>query len=290
MDTLRTLWESLQQFLGWPVLRLGGATVSLWTIAQVVLLVALLLYLSGVMRLWLSRSLGRTRLDVGARETAASIARYIVVLLGVLIILQTAGIDLTTLNVLAGAVGLGVGIGLQSIAANFISGLILMFERPVKIGDRIDVAGVEGDVVHIGARSTTVVTNDNIAIIIPNSRLVSENVVNWSHTGETLRFTIPLTVAYGTDPRLAEELLLSAARECADVLTEPAPTVRLAELGDHGLRFELRVWSTNLLHRKGVLTSSLNFAIYEKVQAHGVEIPYPQRVVHLRELPPLPTA
>lgn len=287
MNTLRGLWEALEGFLTLPLLQLGGVTVSLWTIARLVLFVALLLYLSGLLRRWVSRSLSRTRLDVGARETTAAVVRYVVVLVGLLVILQTSGIDLTTLNVLAGAVGLGVGIGLQNIAANFISGLILMFERPVKIGDRIDVAGVEGDVIRIGARSTTVVTNDNIAIIIPNSSLVSENVVNWSHTGETVRFSVPLTVAYGTDPHLTEQLLLSAARECRDVLAEPAPTVRLAQLGEYGLRFELRVWSTNLLHRKGVLISTLNSAIYEKVREQGVEIPFPQQVVHLRE--PTPT-
>lgn len=283
MNTLHELWEGLKGFLTLPLLRLGDVPVSLWTVVHLVLFAALLLYFSGVLRRWLSHSLSRTRLDVGARETTAAVVRYIVVLVGFLIILQTSGIDLTTLNVLAGAVGLGVGIGLQNIAGNFISGLILMFERPVKIGDRIEVSGVEGDVIHIGARSTTVVSNDNIAIIIPNSRLVSENLVNWSHTGETVRFTVPLTVAYDTDPRLAERLLLSVARECADVLAEPPPTVRLAELGDYGLRFELRVWSTNLMHRKGVLMSALNFAIYAKVREHGLEIPYPQRVVHLRE-------
>lgn len=286
MNALRELWEGLKGFFTLPLLQLGGVTVSLWTIARLVLFVALLLYLSGILRRWLSRSLSRTRLDAGARETTAAVVRYVVVLVGLLVILQTSGLDLTTFNVLAGAVGLGVGIGLQNIAANFISGLILMFERPVKIGDRIDVAGVEGDVIHIGARSTTVVTNDNIAIIIPNSSLVSENVVNWSHTGETVRFSVPLTVAYGTDPRLTEQLLLSAARECRDVLAEPAPTVRLAQLGEYGLRFELRVWSTNLLHRKGVLISTLNSAIYDKVREQGVEIPFPQQVVHLRE--PIP--
>ena len=262
---------------------MGDVPVSLWTVVKVVLFAVLLLYLSGVLRQWLSRSLTRTRLDVGAREATATVARYVVVLVGFLVILQTSGIDITTLNVLAGAVGLGVGIGMQNIAGNFISGLILMFERPVKIGDRIEVSGVEGDVIHIGARSTTVVSNNNIAIIIPNSRLISENLVNWSHTGETVRFMVSLTVAYDSDPRLVERLLLSVARECGDVLADPPPTVRLAELGDHGLRFELCVWSTNLMHRKGVLLSALNFAIFDKVREHGLEIPYPQRVVHLRE-------
>jgi small-conductance mechanosensitive channel len=121
------------------------------------------------------------------------------------VILQTVGIDLTALSILTGAVGLGIGFGLQNIASNFISGLIILFERPVRIGDRIAVGDVEGDVMRIGARSTTVLTNDNIDIIIPNSKLITENVVNWTHNERRVRFRIPVTVAFKTDPRKLEK-------------------------------------------------------------------------------------
>jgi small-conductance mechanosensitive channel len=143
------------------------------------------------------------------------------ILVGILIILQTSGIDLTTLNILAGAVGIGIGFGLQNIANNFISGLIILFERPIKIGDRIEVGEVDGDVVEIGLRSTTVLTNDNIAIIIPNSKFISENVVNWSHNDSKVRFKIPVSVAYGSDVKLVEKLLLEVAEENADVFDYP---------------------------------------------------------------------
>jgi small-conductance mechanosensitive channel len=216
--------------------------------------------------------------------------RYALVLVGLLIIVQTAGINLTTLNVIAGAVGIGVGFGLQTIAANFISGLILLVGRPIKVGDRIVVGGeggegIEGDVMEIGARATTVLTNDNIAVIVPNTNFVEQTVVNWSHNDRRVRFKIPVQVAYGTDVRKAEQLLVDVAKADSNVLESPAPAVRFLEFGDSGLKLELRAWSTSLIHRKGLLISNLNFAIYDAFNEHGIEIPFPQRVVHLRQTP-----
>jgi len=258
--------------------------VTLWTVLQIVVLVVFLLYLSSRVKGWVARKLlARTRMDLGVRLAVGSIVRYVVLALGLVVILQTAGIDLTALNVLAGTIGLGLGFGLQNIVSNFICGIIILFERPIKIGDRIVVGDVEGDVVHIGGRSTTVVTNDNISIIVPNSKFVTENVVNWSHNDRKVRFRIPVSVAYGSDLELVERLLLEAAAECPDVLEEPAPGARLMAFGDSGLAFELRIWSTTLIHRRGLLTSTLNRAIYRKFASHGVEIPYPQRDLRFRD-------
>lgn len=283
METLKTIVQSVQEFLRTPVFTIGEMELTLWSIVYTVVLIVLLIYVSGIIKRWTSdRLLARTRLEMGSRLAIAAITRYFIVVVGLLIILQTAGIDLTTLNVLAGAVGIGVGFGLQNIANNFISGLIILFERPIKIGDRIEVGSVEGDVVKIGARSTTVVTNDNITIIIPNSKLIAENVTNWSHNDEKVRFRIPVSVAYGSDVRLVERLLLEVAKENPNVLTEPSAGVRFLEFGDNGLLFELRAWTDTLTHRKGLLISALNFAIYEKFRQHKVEIPFPQRDVHIK--------
>lgn len=281
MDWLRELTQALRSLVDFPLLRLGDVTVSVRAVVHVLLFAALVIYAAVLLRRFLARLLRRTRLDESARQATVSVAQYVVVLVGLLVVLQTAGIDVTTFNVIAGAVGLGVGIGMQTIAANFFSGLILMVERPIKVGDRIDVGGVEGDVVRIGVRSTVVLSNDGIAIIIPNSRLIVENVINWSHSGETVRFSVTVTVAYDSDPTVVEEALLAAAASCADVLSEPPPSVRLKELGDHGLRFELRAWSSTLMHRKGVLTSHLNLAMYRALRERHIEIPYPQRVIRI---------
>lgn len=283
MGTIQSWFEALKESLSVPVFRLGQSEVTLWTVLYSILLLALLFYGTAKLRTWIVNwLLIRSKLDYGVRQATGSIVRYVVLIIGLLIIVQTAGIDLTTLNVLAGAVGIGVGFGLQNIANNFISGMIILFERPIKIGDRVEVGGVEGDVVQVNARSTTIVTNDGIAIIVPNSKFISENVINWSYTDERVRFSIPVSVAYGSDPRFVEKLLLEVAKENPDVRPEPAPAVRFMEFGDSGLRFELRAWSTTLLHRKGKLVSDLNFAISEKFKLHKIEIPFPQRDVHIR--------
>ncbi|BET57606.1 mechanosensitive ion channel family protein [Geobacter sp. 60473] len=282
MDTLMELIGTVRQYLEIPILKLGGSPVTLWAIIQLVVLVALLFYLSGKLRTWIvEQFLTRTRMELGARQATGSIIRYTIIAVGFIVILQTAGIDLTALNVLAGAVGIGVGFGLQNIVNNFVSGIIILFERPIKVGDRIVVGTVEGDVVHIGGRSTTVVTNDNITIIVPNSKFITENVVNWSHNERKVRFRIPVSVAYGSDVNLVERLLLEVAAANADVLEKPPPAVRLMEFGDSGLNFELRAWSTTLIHRRGLLTSALNYGIYKAFTENGIEIPFPRRDIRI---------
>lgn len=280
-----------KRLLDYPLFTLGATPLTVWVLVYFAVLVFLLLYVSGRLQHWfVERLLARSTLQLGVRQSIGTIVRYAVVGIGFLIILQTLGIDLTTLNVVAGAVGIGVGFGLQNIAGNIVSGLIILFERPVKIGDRIQVGDVAGTVTEIRARSTTVLTNDNIAIIIPNSKIVSENVVNWSYTGENVRFRIPVGASYDSDVRQVERLLLEVARENPDVLKTPAPVVRLTRFGDSSLDFELLTWTTTLTHRKGALVSALNFAIFEKFKQHQVQIPYPQRDLHIRDgSVPVPT-
>jgi small-conductance mechanosensitive channel len=284
MATFSFWLARIKDLLEVQIFTIGVTQITLWTILHLAVFFILLFYLSGKLRNWIAdQLLTRTRMDVGARQATGSIIRYFIVVVGFVIILQTAGIDLTTLNVLAGAVGIGLGFGLQNIVSNFISGLIILFERPIKVGDRIVVGNVEGDVVRIGARSTEVVTNDNITIIVPNSRFITEEVINWSHNDRKVRFRIPVSVAYGSDVRLVERLLLEVAANDPDILDTPAPGVRLMEFGDNGLQFELRAWSTTLIHRKGLLVSNLNFAILDKFNEQGIEIPFPRRDLRIRD-------
>ncbi|MEX2088418.1 MAG: mechanosensitive ion channel domain-containing protein, partial [Bacteroidota bacterium] len=259
---MEKVFEQIREFLEIPIVTLGQTQITLWTVLYFGILFVLLVSLTGRIQRWiLGKWSAKTKTEIGARQATVSIIRYSIISFGFLIIIQTAGIDLTTLNVLAGAVGIGVGFGLQNIANNFISGIIILFERPIKIGDRIEVGDVEGDVIRIGARSTTVITNDNITVIVPNSQFISENVINWSHNDDKVRFRIPVSVAYGSDARLVERLLIEVATKNPDVLEDPVPGVRLMEFGDSGLQFELRAWTNTLTHRKGILISALNFAI-----------------------------
>ena len=183
---------------------------------------------------------------------------------------------------MAGAVGIGIGFGLQSIANNFISGLVILFERPVKVGDRIQVGGVTGDVVRIGARATTVKTNDNIDIIVPNSEFISSQVINWSHSDREVRLHVPVGVSYSSNPEEVQKILLDVAAVQPGVLKSPAPEVLFTEFGDSSLNFELLVWTSEFIAKPNFLHSELNFAIRAKFKECGVEIPFPQRDVHVR--------
>ena len=285
MDQLRQLMAQIQQVFDIDLFQLGEAPVTLWIVLYVLVLSLLFLYLTSRLRDWIVRGvLARTNMDLGVREATGTIIRYVILIIGFAIILQTTGIDLTLFNVLAGTLGLGLGFGLQNIVNNFVSGLILLFERPIKLGDRIEVGKVHGRVVRIGIRSATVVTNDNIAVIVPNLKFITENIVNWSHIDGRVRFRVPVTVVMGSDIRLVERLLLEVGEEEPAVLKDPPPGVRLLHLSEKGLEFELRAWSKTLVQRRGLITSKLNMRIYEKFDAHGVEIARPRFDIFTRDI------
>lgn len=278
-----TYLHPLFELLNYDLFALGEARITPLSVVYVLIFSAVLIFISARLRqLLISRLLKRTKLDIGAQQAIGTVTRYVILFVGFLVILQTVGIDLTTLNVLAGAVGIGIGFGLQNIANNFISGLIIMFERPIKVGDRIEVGPVHGKVISIGARSTSIQTNDNIAIIVPNSKFISENVINWSFGDELIRFKVPVGVGYDSDVELVSRLLVEAASENEDVVDSPPPSVRFLEFGDHALLFELRAWSRARLHRPGLFRSNLNFAILKKFREHSIEVPNKQHDIHLR--------
>jgi small-conductance mechanosensitive channel len=236
-------------------------------------LLGLLLYFNRRFTRWMVDSfLARRHLDVGVRQAVGTLVRYAITTVGVVVILQAVGIDLTAFTVLAGAVGVGLGFGLQNVASNFVSGLIILFERPIKVGDRIEVGGVSGEVRRIGARATLLVTEENIAVIVPNSQFIAERVTNWSHTGPLTAFLVRVRVGWHADADLVRRLLLEVATEHPKVLPDPAPEVELRDLRS-GLQFALQVWSKEYLQGEGRLKSELNFAIREKLGRHGIESP-----------------
>ena len=201
---------------------------------------------------------------------------------GVLIVLENTGIHLGALTVFAGAVGVGVGFGLQNIASNFISGLVILAERPITIGDRVEVAGITGQVQQIRARSTVIRTNDNIMMIVPNTKFIDSPVTNWTYGDPQVRFRIPVGVAYGSDIAKVREALLAAGRENLNTLKDPAPSVFLEKFGDSSIDFQLVVWSSEMSARPSRYRSDLNFAIEQKFREAGIELPFPQRDLHIR--------
>jgi len=275
--------NQFQEFLQIPLLKLGNTVLTIWTVIYLLILVILLLFVTGRLKRWVVRRLlAGSNVDIGVREAVASIVSYLVIFVGFLIILQTTGIDLRGLTILAGALGIGVGFGLQDITTNFISGLIILLERPIKVGDRIEVEKTVGDITKISLRATTIITNDNIAVIVPNTQFISSTVINWSHTDRDVRFNIPVGVSYQSDPEKVRELLLEVAESHSGVLKESKPDVLFDGFGDSSLNFTLRVWSRLYITRPGVLRSELNFAICKKFRENGIEIPYPQRDIHIR--------
>ncbi|MBN2403847.1 MAG: mechanosensitive ion channel [Spirochaetes bacterium] len=290
MEAINQFTKPALNFLKIPLITVGESSLSLWTLIYLLLIIIILIYATSRLKnIIIYKMLAKSSIEIGVRIAVASIIRYIILAIGFIIILQTAGINLSSVTVLFGALGIGIGFGLQNIANNFISGLIILFERPVKVGDRIEVSGITGDVINISMRATTILTNDNISIIVPNSEFVSSTVINWSHTDKNVRFNFPVSVSYREDPENIKKLLLEVAEENGGVLKYPQADVLFSEYGDSALVFNLRVWTTTYINRPGVLKSQLYYDIFKKFKEHGVEIPFPQRDVHIKDYPPAGT-
>ena len=256
------------------------------SLLQIFLLIALLVAVfwisSRTKRFLFNRLLAQSGLDRALQYAIAQIIANVVLVVGVLIVLENTGIHLGALAVFAGAVGVGVGFGLQNIASNFISGLVILAERPITIGDRVEVAGITGQVQQIRARSTVIRTNDNIMMIVPNTKFIDSPVTNWTYGDPRVRFRIPVGVAYGSDIAKVREALLAAGRENPNTLKDPAPSVFLEKFGDSSIDFQLVVWSSEMSARPSRYRSDLNFAIEQKFREAGIELPFPQRDLHIR--------
>jgi small-conductance mechanosensitive channel len=256
------------------------------SLLQILLLIALLIAVfwisSRTKRFLFNRLLAQSGLDRSLQYAIAQVVSNIVLVVGIFIVVENTGIHLAALAVFAGAVGVGVGFGLQNIASNFISGLVILAERPITIGDRVEVAGIAGQVEHIRARSTVIRTNDNMMMIVPNTRFIDSPVTNWTYTDRRVRFRVPVGVTYGSDIAKVCETLLAVGRENPNTLKEPAPSVFLKKFGDNSIDFELVVWSSEMSARPSRYRSDLNFAIAEKFRQAEIEMPFPQRDLHMR--------
>lgn len=225
--------------------------------------------------------------EMGLRYTMARITQYVIVIIGVLISFQFIGISLSSLGVIFGLLSVGIGFGLQNVTSNFISGLIVLFERPVSVGDRVVVNDIEGDVMEINIRSTKIRTLNNVYIIVPNSEFVSKDVVNYSYGDPTYRVDMSVGVSYSSDLDTVNDTLLEIAKANKQVLDTPKPEVHLVEFGDSSWNMQLRVWIRNVkLHPS--IRNEINREIVHRFREHEIEIPFPQRDLHLRSPIPLP--
>jgi small-conductance mechanosensitive channel len=286
LNNIKATIDSIVDFLSVPIFSMGDSNITLWTLVYLsVLFLLLYIITTRLFKYIVYKFLLKSKVELGVRVAIGSILKYLILTIGFIVIIQTVGINLSSLTILLGALGVGIGFGLQTVTNNFVSGIIILFERPIKVGDRIDVAGLAGNVIKISMRATTIITNDNISIIVPNSEFISSTVINWSHSDHNVRFNFPVGVAYKENPEKVKNLLLEVAGENEGVLKDPKPDVLFDNYGDSSLNFNLRVWTSRYIDRPGVLKSQLYYEIFRKFKEAGVEIPFPQRDIHIKEMP-----
>jgi small-conductance mechanosensitive channel len=282
-NILRRIWYYINHEFMIGDFKISAANV----VIGIAIFAAAIIISRSVRSLMERRMAARVNLDPGIQYTVLRLIHYLVITLGVLFALKTAfKLDLTTLAVVFTALSVGIGFGLQFIAGDLASGFILLFERPVRVGDFITITGpdsklTEGRVQSINLRTTIVMTNDHIAAIVPNSKLVNENLINWSYGERRSRISIPIGVAYASDVELVTETLLRAAEGVEHVMEEPKPSVQFLSFGDYSLNFRLLVWTARP-RRHPKIKSDINYRIQRLFKEAKIEIPFPQQDLNLR--------
>ena len=280
---MNEILQTIKQFCVkvWNIELFGSVTIGS-VFLLLILFASVIIVERIVQKQLIRRFLSRTKLQPSLQFGLSRIIGYTLIAVGFYVAFQLVGVDLSSLAIIAASLGVGIGFGLQNIINNLVSGIIILAERPISIGDRIEVAGVAGRVTKIQLRSTTVVTNDNITMIVPNADFISNTVTNWSHGDPKVRIRVPVGVAYGSDLKLLQRLLLEAAAEHPKALRDPSPVVLFTEFGDSSLNFELGVWTQEMTATPIHFTSEMNFIIDQKLRENNIEIPFPQRDLHVR--------
>ena len=272
--------EQIMEYLRMPLVQLRGTNVTTLTLLTAILIVLVTKVISMIVARSIDRVLESRGLDRGLRFATTKITRYVILVVGIFVAVGTLGIDTGAIMASGAVLLVGIGFGLQRLADNFISGLLVLIERPVKKGDFIDAGGVLGTVEDIGLRATLVTSRDGVQVILPNSNLMSSTVINYSAPSPERRFQIPVGVAYGTDLDLAVKVMTDVARAEPKVLETPAPEVRHMGFGDNAIELVLLVWIADAKEDL-IVGSKLRFALDRAFRQHKIAIPFPQRDVHI---------
>jgi small-conductance mechanosensitive channel len=272
--------ETVMDYLRTPFVELRGTPVTTLTLLTAILIVLVAKIISVIVGRSLERVLENRGLDKGMRFAAGKIARYVILIVGVFVAVGTLGIDTGAIMAGGAVLLVGIGFGLQKLAENFISGLLVLIERPVKKGDFIDAGGVLGTVEDIGLRATLVTSRDGVQVILPNSSLMSSTVINYSAPSPERRFQVDIGVAYGTDLDHAVKVIIDVALAEPKVLPTPAPEVRHMGFGDNAIHLILLVWIADAKEDL-IVGSKLRFALDRSFREHKITIPFPQREVHM---------
>jgi len=266
----------------------GAVGISIGNVMLFVLILWLATWIGRIVRAVLRDDiLATVSTSPGQADAWATLAQWAILLIGILFAAASAGIGGGQMAVLAGALGVGIGFGLQNIVNNFVSGFILIFEQPIKVGDKIEISslGLLGEVRRIGIRSSTIRTFDGADVVVPNSNLIQSEVINWTLSDTKRRIEVLVGVKYGTDPKRVLELLLAVARDSPRVLSHPEPIALFTGFGDSSLNFILRVWSATF-DESIRLRSAIAVEVNDALKAAGIEIPFPQRDLHVRSVAP----
>ena len=268
-------------------LRLGEVRISILGVIKAAIALAVLLWLAGTVSGMMERRLSAMPgISAAAGVLFGKIFRIVLVTVAILVGLDSVGIDLTAFAVFSGAIGLGIGFGLQKVFSNLISGMILLMDRSVKPGDVIAVGNSFGWINALQARYVSVITRDGIEHLIPNEELISQRVENWSHTHRRVRLRMPIGINYAADVHKAMELTIEAASEVERVLNDPAPVCRLMGFGDNAVDLELRVWITDPQRGVANITSEVLLRIWDLFAKNGIDFPFPQRDLHIKSAVP----
>lgn len=278
--------KRLKFILETKLFSIGQTEITPLVLFEFVLLIIIFSVLSKILRrLIRKRILTRLKLADGTQFAILRLLHFTIMLIGILIAFNSIGINFTSLTVTFGVLGVGIAFGLQNITSNFISGIILLFERHVNVGDYVTVQDTSGEIVigqvkSINIRATKIVTVDNVTLIVPNSQFIQNTVTNWSVSDPKIRISINVGVAYGSNTELVTKLLLKAAEDHEYILKEPAPIVIFENFGESSLNFRLSVWIQHPIYRIKV-TSDLHYAIDNLFRENSITIPFPQRDVHI---------
>jgi len=281
-------WQKVQDVLEFKIIDLGSFTFSVYQIIFILGVIGITKLSLWTTRKFIQKVGSQQRVGEGRQHALFQIVRYVVIVIAVVLVLVSLGFEIAVLVAAPAALLVGLGFGLQQMFNDFISGLTLLFEGTIKVGEVVEVEGLVGRVVRIGLRTSELETRDNIIMIIPNSKFTSEKVINWSHNQQYTRFKVNVGVAYGSDTKLVRNVLIECASDHNFVAKKPKPRVRFNDFGDSALDFELLFFSDNMFRIESV-KSDIRFLIDQKFKAHGIHIPFPQRDLHIIATPePLP--
>jgi len=287
MADLLGILEPFRRVISFPLFSIGHSELSLWIIAKAILLLVIFVYASRLLCSWLNYKIyPAMKVEPGTAYAIDTFLKYFMLVIGVFISLEIVGFDLRALLVFAGAIGIGLGLALQTMASNLISGFAIIFGGKIRRGDWLEVGDTMGVVTEIDLRATKVRTRDNIEYIIPNSDLMSNTIVNFTLSSPVIRLAVPFGVSYSSDPQKIEQLVLAAAEKEPAAMVNKKPEIRFIGYGDNSIDFELLVWIDVRRTARRAIRSKLYFAMFEAFSKEGIEIPFPQRDLHLRTWAP----